>query len=741
LEARLAPAVFTVVNAADSGPGSLRQAVLDANASPGADAVRFSIPGAGAHTVSLLTPLPAVTDPLTIDGSSQPGFAGAPLVELSGAALAGAPVGLWLAAPGSSVLALAVNRFAGHGLVLQSGGDVVQGCYVGTSPAGAAAGNGYDGVVVLGPGSLLAGNVVSGNGRYGIDLMGAAKTVVQGDYVGTNAAGGAALPNGAGGVALLSGAAANVVANNVVSGNGGPGLLLSGAGTLGNGVYANRVGTDAAGKAALANAGPGVNLAAGASYNVVGGSAAALRNVVSGNAGDGVQLSGAGTSANVVAGNYVGLNAAGAAALANGGDGVLVQGGASGNGVYGNAASGNRSAGVELRGAGASGNVVAGNLLGSDAAGAAAVPNQVGAEIDAGAAGNVVGGSTAGSANVLSGNTLFGVLITGGGTSGNVVSGDYVGTKAGGAGALGNGSHGAFVTGGASQDTLGSNVVADNGGDGVLVGSDPALGAAYAAAAGAGNAVLSDLIFGNAKLGIDLGPDDGVTANDSQGHSGPNGWQNFPALSAATGVSGGTRVQGSLHSAPSASFRLEFFASPAADPSGHGQAQAFLGALTVSTDGSGAATFDAVLPISAAVNWVVSATATDATGSTSELSADVVVPQSPPVANAGPNESGNEGAAVTFAGSATGGQPALSYSWAFGDGGTASGTLTPSHVYQEAGSYTATLTVTDSLGRSSQSNDAVTVKDVTPTASAGGPYSAAVNAAIAFKGSATDSPV
>jgi PKD repeat protein len=741
LEARLAPAAFAVTNANDSGPGSLRQALLDANAAPGPDSVRFSIPGPGMHTIALLSPLPAVTDPLTVDGTSQPGFAGSPLVEISGAAAGPAASGLWLAAPNCAVLSLAVDRFAGYGVVLQSGADLVQGCFVGTNAAGTAAGNGLDGVVVLGPGSVVAGDLLSGNGRYGLDLMGAAYTVVQGNTVGANAAGAAALPNAAGGVALLGGAGADVLAGNLVSGNGGPGLLLWGSGTLGNGVYANRVGTDAAGGAALGNAGPGVLVGGGASANAVGGSVAGMRNVVSGNAADGVQLLGPGTTANVVAGDYLGLNASGAAALGNGGDGVLVAGGAAGNGIYNNAASGNRRAGIELSGPGTTGNLLAGNLLGTDASGTSAVPNQVGLQVDGGASGNSAGGVAGGAANVLSGNALFGALFTGAGTSGNALSGAYVGAKAGGAGALGNGAHGVFVTGGASGDAVSGDVIGYNGGDGVLVGSDPARGAAYAAPAGNGNAVLGDLIFGNGKIGIDLGPADGVTANDSQGHSGPNAWANYPVLSSAMGVSGGTRVQGSLHSTPSGTFRLEFFASPAADASGHGQAQQFLGALSVATDGTGAATFDAVLPVSAGVGWAVSATATDSAGDTSELSADVAVPQGPPVGNAGPKQSGSEGTALTFSGSAANGQGSLSYAWGFGDGGTASGTLSPTHVYQEAGSYTVTLTVTDSLGRSSQSTTTAAVAEVTPTAGAGGPYSGTAGSAVSFSGSGTDSPV
>jgi PKD repeat protein len=109
----------------------------------------------------------------------------------------------------------------------------------------------------------------------------------------------------------------------------------------------------------------------------------------------------------------------------------------------------------------------------------------------------------------------------------------------------------------------------------------------------------------------------------------------------------------------------------------------------------------------------------------------------PPVANAGPSESGNEGSAIKFSGSVTGGSGTLTYTWAFGDGGTASGTLTPSHVYASDGTYTATLTVTDGQGRTSPSNTTVTVNNVPPAVSVGGPYSAAPASAINFTGTAS----
>ena len=84
VEARRLLATFTVLNVADAGPDSLRQAILDANTAPGPDEIRFNIPGPGPFTIIPQTALPTVSDPVVIDGTTQPGFAGRPIIELNG---------------------------------------------------------------------------------------------------------------------------------------------------------------------------------------------------------------------------------------------------------------------------------------------------------------------------------------------------------------------------------------------------------------------------------------------------------------------------------------------------------------------------------------------------------------------------------------------------------------------------------------------------------------------------------
>lgn len=144
-----------------------------------------------------------------------------------------------------------------------------------------------------------------------------------------------------------------------------------------------------------------------------------------------------------------------------------------------------------------------------------------------------------------------------------------------------------------------------------------------------GIAIHRNSIHSNGLLGVDLLPSSGsagVTANDpGDGDSGGNMLQNFPVLAAAASDGSSTHVQGTLNSTPNSQFTLEFFASAECDPSGHGEGESFLGAIAVSTDASGNAAFDATLPTPAPPDSVATATATNATGNTSEFSACQVV--------------------------------------------------------------------------------------------------------------------
>ena len=230
------------------------------------------------------------------------------------------------------------------GILLTGAGastNTILGNYIGLAPSGTTAlGNGQSGVELLGAvkgnfvGNTRAGarNVISGNGHDGVTIggTGASRRVVEGNYLGTNAAGTAALPNSFEGAAIFSGATGNTIggttaaARNLISGNKGDGVGISGKGTSSNLVQGNRIGVNAAGTAAVPNAGMGAAVFEGAAGNTVGGTTAAARNVISGNATFGVALEGPGTSSNHVEGNFIGTTPTGNAALGNTEEGVAI---------------------------------------------------------------------------------------------------------------------------------------------------------------------------------------------------------------------------------------------------------------------------------------------------------------------------------------------------------------------------------------------------------------------------------
>src|ERR1051325_546855 len=269
-------ATLVVTTTSDSGAGSLRQAILDANATNGVDTINFQI-GTGAHTITPGSALPSITDAVIIDGTTQPGFVLAPLIEINGASAGSSSVGLRLLTTNCTIRGLVINRFAGQGLLLQgNSGHTIKGNYIGTDTSGAIARpNGMEGIWVNGSSSNMIG--------------------------GTNAAD-----------------------RNLISGNGGagtsPGIyLLNSSGNL---IQGNFIGTGIGGTSALANANNGITLSS-SSGNQVGGTAAAQRNVISGNGGSGVYLLNSGATGNLIQGNYIGTDVTGTVALANSGDRAL----------------------------------------------------------------------------------------------------------------------------------------------------------------------------------------------------------------------------------------------------------------------------------------------------------------------------------------------------------------------------------------------------------------------------------
>jgi hypothetical protein len=447
-------AAFVVTTTADAGAGSLRQVILDANAAPGQQTIAFDLPGDD-FVIAPLSPLPQIIDPVVIDGTTQPGYAGTPLIQIDGAGAGQAP-GLAITAGSSTVRGLSIGNFGGAGIaLLEVGGNTLQANYIGVRPDGAAAPNAA-GVVLSGsPNNLIgdtlatARNVIAGNTGDGITILGGLDfggTAIVGNYIGTNPAGTAAVPNGQHGIRVqapsqIGGTAAG--AGNVISGNALTGIQISGDDHAST-VEGNLIGTNAAGTAAIPNGAHGIEIN-DTEFSVIGGTVPSARNVISGNGGFGIWLGGD-ASVTTIQGNHIGTNAAGTAAIGNVSGGVHVtqtfstQLGGTATGAR-NIISGN-GVGVSL--ADASNNDVVGNYVGLDVTGTVAIPNaSQGIVIGGESQNNRVGGSLAGAGNVISGNAFAGVLLQGEGN--NPVRGNYIGTNAAGTAAVPNGTQGVVI--------------------------------------------------------------------------------------------------------------------------------------------------------------------------------------------------------------------------------------------------------------------------------------------------------
>ena len=237
----------------------------------------------------------------------------------------------------------------------------------------------------------------------------------------------------------------------------------------------------------------------------------------------------------------------------------------------------------------------------------------------------LIGGTISGQGNVISANHGDGIAISGdnGASDGNIIEGNEIGTDVTGMIALGNTGYGISIGDQSALNQIGGtvmgagNMIADDGLAGVGIVSN------YIPSDR--NAILSNSIFGNAGLGIDLN-DDGVTPNHVGAPiPGPNDDQNDPVLTSAADIGGETVISGTLNGAASTTYTIQFFSDPSADPSGDGQGQTYLGSVKVTTDAGGNLTFSSTLSALVPSGEVVTATATDPTGNTSEFALDVTV--------------------------------------------------------------------------------------------------------------------
>jgi hypothetical protein len=491
---RLAAADFTVTNNSDTGPGSLYQAITDANNMPGADRVLFNIPGPGVHIIDVShNSLPTLTDSLVIDGYSQPGAKPNSLVVGDNAVLLIQIDGAAATAPGA-------------GFVLDHGT---------TLPDYVIRGLSITGFVAQQP--ATGGKPCFARHSYGIFVQSVGSALISGNFIGLLPDGETARGNdaGIGSSNLVTIGGGDPASRNIISGNTGFGVrgFSDETGNIVNAnpvVQGNYIGTNASGTKAVPNA-IGIHLAGdySAALTLIGGTSGNAANLVSGNN----------------FGIYLGTN-------------IFCQNIA----IYFPAKN------VPIKG----------NVIGLQADHLRPLPNRVAIELLVGS-NNVIGGLEVGAGNVIAFNS-----------SGVDVS-DYT--------------------------------------------QRPGPGVGIVRPESVGNQILSNSIYANAGLGIDLASN-GRTPNDAgDADTGPNMVQNFPIITAASVANGSATITGTLNSTANTQFTLQYFSESLdlVQP-----VQTYLGNSTVTTDANGNAQFSKSFPVKD-TNIAFDMTATSQDGNTSEF--------------------------------------------------------------------------------------------------------------------------
>jgi CSLREA domain-containing protein len=671
--------VYTVNSRADTTDGAcnaanctLREAVNAANADAVADEIRFNIPGNAPYTINLASELFS-RQAVVIDGTTQPGYAGKPIVELR---FSNARSNLKVIGGNSVIRGLIVNSATDSAIhIAAKGNNHIEGSYIGTNANGTApiSANTTGMTIVRGSANVIGGttaaarNIIAGAGNgYGILIFDGSNTnVVQGNYIGTD-------PTGTTNISpdtqrkgvdvrtnnnTIGGTAAG--ARNIIAG-GQTGVTLFGVSQIsGNLIQGNRIGTNANGTAAL-GCRYGVDTVGIVSGNTIGGTVQSARNLVSGN-NEGIALRD-GAVETLVQGNYIGTNVWGSGALGNGDPAkfigsVVIQGDRNtiGGATVGarNVISGSKVDGIQIAGFrtaanpdAANGNQVQGNFIGTNAAGTARVGNARDGVLVTVHPGettvtNKIGGSTPETRNVISGNGRHGISIgtlytvnpdtpdaqTVQGGTGIIVENNYIGTNANGGAltggqslsadgaremsgtAAGNGGDGVFVDAASVSNTIKGNIIANNAQNGVHIPNNSNPGVQIN--------IDSNTVYANTSLGIDLG-DDGDTPNDPKDtDGGANHQQNYPSLSSATVGQGGSgptaTITGTLNSVPNNFFIIGFNFGTGCDTA----TKQFttkggpVGSKIVKTDANGNITYTHTFPLPAGVTkGYVNATAT-----------------------------------------------------------------------------------------------------------------------------------
>lgn len=472
---------FIVTSVADSGNGTLRQAILDINrigfSAERPAIIRFQIDTARPYVIALRSSLPEISQPVIIDGEAQCATDDTPSVMrvvIDGAAVpAGDGLLFDAGAIDSQIMGLSIINFSdGAGIYVNGANNVAITCsHIGVDATGTTAGANDIGIYATGAGITLIGNdgvgfrnVISGNTRYGVRVNNPA--FIAYNYVGVDATGTVAIGNGLSGIFTES--TNTPIGNNLVSGNGEMGLLIDGAEDVH--VAGNYIGTDATGNFGIPNLLSGVYVRDAVNITIHNG------NIISGNAEMGILIRS--SNAIIVRENYIGTDPLGGFAVPNGFSGVGVSAGSfdvtiGGElGVDSNVISGNTQIGIRISDTGTRNVTVIGNFIGTDPTGTFAIPNMLsGVYMREGVVENRIGTGVYNERNIISGNGQSGVVMNT--ANNNTVRGNFIGTDITGTYAIGNSFSGVSL-----EDAAANNII---GGD----------------FAGAGN-----LISGNAELGI-----------------------------------------------------------------------------------------------------------------------------------------------------------------------------------------------------------------------------------------------
>lgn len=490
----------------------------------GADRIAFDI--AGSALIQPTTQLPDVKKQVTIDGTTEPDFAGEPVVNLDGGGVVA--TGLEPTADRVVIKGLAVTNFFAEGLRINGDANKIVGNVIGLDPAGAEQGNGV-GISLEGERNQVGGapaaarNVISANGFGGGVLSLGNANRIEGNYIGLAPDGATGEGNDGHGISA-SGNDTRII-GNVSSDNSGDGVRLTGGRQL---VRGNLLGTDAAGELGLDN---DIGVFVGAKRSTIGGTKAAHRNVISGNSDEGLVIDNdGGVGRNRVLGNYIGTDVDGQSDLGNDEEAVRIS--ESRLNVIGgdepdeaNVLSGNaRGVIIGLVTEPADENVVSGNIIGLDADSEDPIPNTAfGVEMDTRAHDNVIGGLRKGEGNIISGNGGDGVNVIGPA---------------------------------AADNSILRNSIFANGGEGIDLAAD--------------GVTLNDVVF----------PQDA--------DAGPNGLQNFPEIEGVNAER--EFVDLKLESTPDRFFRIEVFLSPEPDGTAFGEGKRFItGVSAIHTEEDGLA--------------------------------------------------------------------------------------------------------------------------------------------------------